>query len=70
MPTNRKYYIPGDRRFVCAVCGFTTYRLSEMRKGVSGKQIGLDVCPVDFDDRHPNDEKVNLRPVATLKEPS
>jgi len=69
MPSGRRYYIPGDRKFTCQVCGFTSYRLSEMRIGVSGSQKGFIVCPVDFDETHPRDEKVTLRPIPKLGEP-
>lgn len=56
MPYSRKY-IPGDRLVDCDVCGFT-YRRSQMRRGVTGKQKGLIVCPDDFDSIHPNEGSV------------
>jgi hypothetical protein len=60
-------YIPGDRKTACDVCGFT-YRRSEMRRGITGKQKGLIVCPEDFDDIHPNERRVKNRPEGKLME--
>jgi hypothetical protein len=50
-------YIPGDRWVECDLCGFG-YRFSQMRKGVSGKQKGFNICPVCFDEKHPNEDYV------------
>lgn len=60
-------YKPGDRKVACDVCGFT-YRFSEMRKGITGKQKGLTVCPDDFDRIHPNEERVKYRQEGKLRE--
>ena len=54
MPYSRRY-IPGDRLYQCDVCGFD-YRFSQMRKGISHKQKGFDVCPTCFDPKHPNED--------------
>lgn len=53
MPYN-KGYIAGDRKVTCDICGWT-YRFSQMRKGVMGKQKGYNVCPICFDDIHPRE---------------
>jgi len=55
-----KIYKKRDRWVECDVCGFD-YRFSVMRKGVSGTQKGFNVCPVDFDEPHPLDNKPKLR---------
>lgn len=65
MPSGRRYYIAGERKFVCDNCGYRSYRLSEMQTGVSGSQIGFNICPVCFDPAHIGDEKVVLRPIVT-----
>lgn len=63
-----KQYIPGDRLVDCEICGFT-YRFSEMRRGVSGKQKGLVTCPLCFDPPHPRDTvKPRHRIEGRLKE--
>lgn len=62
-----KTYIPGDRLVDCDICSFT-YRFSQMRRGVAGKQKGLIVCPPDFDEKHPNDFEVKLRTKKPLPE--
>lgn len=44
-----------EKRHECDVCGFD-YPLSRLKKGVSGKQVGLQyVCPFCFDEVHPRD---------------
>ncbi len=55
-----EHYIPGNRLVICDICGFE-YRFSQMRKGVSGKQKGLNVGPVCFDPKHLNEDFV-LKP--------
>lgn len=55
-------YIPGDRLVECEICGFE-WRFSQMRKGVSGKQIGFIVGPNCFDPIHPNENFI-LTPKA------
>lgn len=62
--TPQNTYIPGDRLVECDVCGFI-WRRSDMRKGVSQSQKGFFVCPDDFDDVHPLDNK----PVARIEVP-
>lgn len=59
------HYIAGDRKVDCDICGYT-YRFTSMRIGVSGKQIGLEVCPDCFDPEHPRDKPVVLRPAQPL----
>lgn len=58
---------PRNRLVECAVCG-QTWRFSDMRKGVMGKQKGLDVCPRDFDPVHPNEREVPYRKEGDLDE--
>jgi len=58
--TYQEAYIPGDRKVDCDICGFT-WRASQMRRGVSGAQKGLLVCPPDFDEEHPLDHKPRPR---------
>jgi len=53
-------YVPGDRLVDCAICGFT-WRRSAMKIGISGNQIGLEVCPDDYDPEHPLDNKLPIR---------
>jgi len=65
MPYSR-VYIPGDRLVECDICGFG-YRRSEMRKGIFGTQKGRNVCPRDFDEKHPNDDKVGHRTEGKLE---
>ena len=61
-------YIPGERKVDCDVCGFT-YRFSEMRKGVSGNQKGMNVCPPCYDEKHPRDiYKFEPRPEDVIRE--
>lgn len=60
-------YIPGDRLVDCDVCGFT-YRVSEVRRGVMGKQKGLIVCGPCFDPVHPREARVPHRPEGRLVE--
>lgn len=60
-------YIKGDRPVTCDICGYD-YRFSQMRKGITGSQKGLNVCPPDFDPIHPNDEKRALEPNRPLPE--
>ena len=61
-------YVLGDRWVLCDICDFG-YRFSEMRKGVSGKQKGLNVCPVCFDEPHPRDTvKVRHRVEGILED--
>lgn len=52
-----EHYIPGDRLVVCDICGFE-WRFSQMRKGISGNQIGLNIGPDCFDAKHPNENFV------------
>jgi len=59
MPVSNTYISRG-RLIDCDICGFT-YRVYEMRKGVSGKQKGLNVCPTDFDPVHPGDVPFKMR---------
>lgn len=56
-------YQPHGRKVICDVCGFYK-RQGEMRKGVFGKQKGLEVCPDCFDSVHPNERPVR----SNLKE--
>ena len=56
MPIIRGYQ-PYGRKVICDVCG-QYWRQGDMRKGVMGKQKGLDVCPKDFDAVHPNERNV------------
>jgi hypothetical protein len=58
-------YIPGDRKAECDICGFT-YRRSQLRKGISGNQKGLNVCPEDFDSIHPNEAQAKNRAEGKL----
>ena len=60
-------YKPGDRKVSCDVCEFT-YRRSEMRKGIAGKQKGMEVCPSCFDRIQPNEERVKFRQEGKLME--
>jgi len=60
-------YIPGDRKVDCDICGFT-WRASQMRRGVSGNQKGLIVCPRDFDELHPLENKPTIRREAPPEE--
>jgi len=63
-----KRYVPGDRWVECDVCGYG-YRFSQMKKGVSGRQKGFNVCPDCFDHKHPNDDWVlPVKPEGILKE--
>lgn len=66
MPYSRRF-IPGDRLVDCDVCG-QSYRRSQMRRGVAGKQKGLSVCPFDFDEVHPNEARVKHRREGALEE--
>lgn len=50
-------YVLGNRWVVCDDCGFG-YRFSQMRKGVSGLQKGLNICPDCFDPEHERDTYV------------
>lgn len=65
--SHARVFIPGDRLVSCDVCGFT-YRRSEMRRGVTGTQKGLIVCPPDFDAVHPNEARVPFRAEGKLVE--
>ena len=40
----------------------------DMRKGVAEGQKGLDVCPTDFDPKHPREKKPVLRTKKPLPE--
>lgn len=61
-------YTPGERLVDCDICGFT-YRFSEIRKGVSGNQKGLNIGPDCWDAQHPRDiVKVKFRQEGKLKE--
>jgi len=60
MPYVQYKYIPGDRKVECEVCGFV-YRFSEMRRGISDRQKGLEVCPDCFDLPHPLDTVPNIK---------
>jgi len=61
-------YVLGDRKVDCDICGYT-YRFSQMRKGVSGKQVGLNVCPDCFDEEHPRDiYKFEAKPEDVIQE--
>jgi hypothetical protein len=62
-----RVYIPGDRLVDCDVCGLT-YRRSEVRRGVMGKQKGLIVCRYDFDEVHPNEARVPYKQEGKLVE--
>jgi len=53
-------YIPGDRKYLCDICGFP-YRFSEMRRGYSKDQSGYAVCPDCFDEEPYKDFKVRPR---------
>ena len=66
MPYTRTF-IPGDRLVECDGCGFG-YRRSQMRKGVSGTQKRLNMCPKCWDPPHPNDERVPHRREGALTE--
>lgn len=66
MPQYRDY-VPGDRLVDCDVCGFT-YRVSEVRRGVTGKQKGLVICTPCFDPVHPRETRVPYRPEGKLRE--
>lgn len=61
-----KHYIKGDRLVDCDICGFT-FRFSQMRIGVSGKQKGLVIGPDCFDPIHPNEIPFTLRQKKPLK---
>lgn len=65
MPWSRHYF-PGDRLVECDICGFG-YRKSQMRRGIFGTQKGRIVCPQDFDERHPNDDKIPHRAEGRLE---
>lgn len=54
-------YQPHGRKVVCDVCGWY-WRQYDMRKGVAGKQKGLDVCPKCFDEEHPNERPIVRNP--------
>jgi len=60
-------YRPRDRLKDCDVCGYT-YHISQLKKGVSGTQIGFAVCQKCFDPVHPRDNKVVLRKVHKMRE--
>ncbi len=60
------HYIKGDRLVDCDICGFT-YRFSQMRKGVSGKEKGFNVCPECYSPLHPGEIPFTLRPKRPLK---
>ena len=62
-----RIYIPGDRLVTCDVCGLR-YRFSRMRRGVTGNQKGLVVCPYDFDETHPNEAHVPFRQEGKVEE--
>lgn len=47
----------GDRWVTCDVCDFG-YRFSQMRRGVTGTQKGLIVCPDCFDIENPSEKFV------------
>ena len=53
---DRRYEL-GNRWVDCDICDFG-YRFSQMRKGVSGSQKGLNVCPTCYDIRHENEDYV------------
>ena len=50
-------YEAGNRWVLCDICDFG-YRFSRMKKGVSGSQKGLTVCPDCYDEKHPNEDFV------------
>ena len=54
-------YQPHGRKVECDVCAFI-WRQGDMRKGVAGKQKGLEVCPRCFDNVHPNEAAVKPNP--------
>ena len=56
-PTNK--FESGGYLIDCDVCGFT-HRNYDMVKGVSGKQIGLLICPMCFDELHSRDYRDKL----------
>lgn len=66
MPQFRDY-VPGDRLVDCDVCGFT-YRVSQVRRGVTGNQKGLIICQPCFDPEHPNDAPVPHKREGQLRE--
>ena len=66
MPLHRDY-VPGDRLVDCDVCAFT-YRVSQVGRGVAGKQKGLVVCGPCFDPVHPNEASVPHRQEGKLRE--
>ena len=66
MPLYRDY-VTGDRLVDCDECGFT-YRISEVRKGIMGKQKGLTICGPCFDPVHPNEASVPHRREGQLRE--
>lgn len=66
MPDFRDY-VPGDRLVDCDVCGFT-YRVSQVRRGVAGKQKGLVVCTPCFDPVHPLEAPVPRKREGVLRE--
>ncbi len=59
-------YIPGDRLVDCDVCGFT-YRVSEVRRGVMGKQKGLVICAPCFDPIHERETRVQHKVEGRLE---
>lgn len=66
MPQFRDY-IPGDRLVDCDVCGFT-YRVSQVQRGVAGKQKGLVVCSPCLDGVHPLETRVPSKQEGRLTE--
>lgn len=60
MPYSNKY-LPGNQLVTCDICGFD-YRFSSIKKGIMGTQIGLNICPKDFDEIHPREKVRSLRP--------
>ena len=62
MVTYSKTYQAGNRLVECDICGFG-YRFGQMRK-----QNGLIVCPEDYDEPNPRDNKVELRKKSKLPE--
>ncbi len=66
MPYIHGKYTPGDRPVECDDCGYT-WNFSDMRKGVAGKQKGLNICPDCFDSVHPLDNIPKMRPAQPLR---